>query len=267
MVHYQRDGLPSGTYSPPNKSPVPGQLHVQAREIANVSSISAQMPSTDAAPSKSEIDSQRLACLPEWTAFCTHLDLQPELVENSPYRFLASAKTIKRSHGWTRTTGEPCADPHNRALEVYTKALDYLRLRHEPVDEDSVSIDTVPDSACLGRSESKRLSKSRSGRRRMRKRARASLMMTQISTTYPCCLLRILAIFAKVSGKYNLEMASIIKGSRYPLMLRGVGNEERYTVVGKAHAHGALQKKEGSGEIWDPSAMDHDPMTRELILV
>lgn len=126
---------------------IPGQLRILSKKIGRVSRVSSRMswwnPKLSDGYSAKEMDLARTDCLSEWTAFATSLDLDDKLVADCPYRLLATRKIAKdkwRYSSPSLTTTEPCDDPHARALHQITEVLDYLRLRHEPINKDTVSV-------------------------------------------------------------------------------------------------------------------------------
>jgi hypothetical protein len=154
------------------------------------------------------------ACLSEWMAFVTDLDMHKNQT-NSPYIHHTSSKEQRRFNTWEQV-GFPCSDPNTRALGAFTRELDYLRLQHEP--EDELSVDNWPF-------ESENRAKRKREKRKTKKKAAEedSSYSGEGPRAHDKCLLFLMSTghLAKSPGDVRLgDSICIIEGSGSPFMLR-----------------------------------------------
>jgi hypothetical protein len=80
-LSFEHKGFSQGQYKSPVQLYNPGQLSVRAKRIGNVVRTSVRMPFWDTKSSKrpaQEMDLARTACLSEWTAFVTDLNIHKD---------------------------------------------------------------------------------------------------------------------------------------------------------------------------------------------
>ncbi len=254
----QHLGFSKSQYKSPMQLYIPGQLSVRAKKIGRVVRTSVRMPFWDSKSSKrpaKEMDLARTACLFEWTAFVTDIDTHEDET-HSPYLYYASKE--RRGYSWWEQVGIPCSGPNTRALRAFTTELDYLRLRHEP--EDEVSLDSWR-GAFESESQAKRERKERKAKKKEAEKDPS--YFDDEPRAHDKCLLFLMSTGHLAESPGDVRVSDniyIIKGSRFPLVLRRRGKQ--FLVVGKADIH--LMENQ---DAWKPSKLDEDPKTRDIVLV
>ncbi|KAK5654250.1 hypothetical protein OQA88_7425 [Cercophora sp. LCS_1] len=217
----------------------PSQLPVCGKKMAVVRIVSSRMPFFDAQPDQppniEDMDYARTECLSEWTALAAGLDLDQEIVNASPYR-----------------SGP---NPYVTILEKMTEPLDYLRLRHEPLDPDT---DTRKPATWEQIQTKVKQDKIRSAREE-----KTSFIDGTVRLHDMC------ALFVTSTGHLGEcqgdvlrgDEIYILQGAEFPFVLRQACARNQYTVVGKAN----IPCDNAPG--WDPRALASDPDAQDLVLV
>ncbi|KAE9374185.1 hypothetical protein N431DRAFT_481462 [Stipitochalara longipes BDJ] len=226
---FEHQGFSRGQHKSPMQVYNLGQLSVRAKRIGNVTRTSMRMPfwgSKSRKRTAQEMDLARTACLSEWTAFVTNLDMHKDQT-NSPYIHHASSKERRRFFKWEQV-GILCSDPNTRALEAFTRELDYLRLRHEL--EDEISVDSWPFES------EKRSKRKRKKRKAEKKKAEEdSSYLDEGPRAHDKCLLFLMSTghLAESPGDVLVgDSVYIIEGSGFQFVLRH--RNKQFLVVGKA---------------------------------
>jgi len=245
----------------------PGRLAVRAKKVARVTKISSRMPFWDPRLGQGytakEMDLARTECLSEWTAFATSLDLDDGLAAASPYCFLATRAARKRRHGYTRASPEPCSNPYVRAIESLTDNLDHLRLRHEPVDEDSVSI--ADQWSRSDKQRQKLVQKAIKKKQKIKKKAEKDLsFFDEEWQSHDRCMLFLTKSghFGECEGDVQVnDGIYLLEGSKCLFILRRVGRGKEFVLVGKTSIYRPNE------EAWDSSKLVEDPEAKNIVLV
>lgn len=258
LVHPSRDyssrKLPK-LILPPYK---PGQLIVRAKRIGRVAHTSSKMPYWESSEmrnaSTKEMEDARTACLSEWTAFVTHLDLQKDPSE-SPYRYHKSEGERLGFYSWA--DDRPLrSDPNFCALTAFTSALNYLRWKHEPEDDISIDSRTTPDRKrwMLEKRKQQRESQPEDSSPHDA-RHRPHDMQTLFVTTR--------GYLAVCPGNVQpRDSIYMIEGSAYQFVLRRKNKD--YVVVGRVEIY---EIRDGSKTKWDSSKLESDPDAKHIVLV
>jgi hypothetical protein len=241
----------------------PGQLIVRAKRVGKVSRTSARMPSRDdpalELASDEEMDMARTACLSEWTAFVTALDLQEDLTK-SPYLCHISEEEKMNTYWWAGNH-PPCADPYSRALSFFTEHLDYLRWKYEP--EDYIRIDSdINESRKKYFLEKKKEYRERNGEN--------SMNHDRDSQSYDMHTLFIMKdghLGICVGGVETGDSIYRLDGSAFAFVLRRVG--KNFAVVGKCDIYTMSDgdRDEAWKKSWSSKLLEDEPKVTEIILV
>jgi hypothetical protein len=260
--HFRETNLPASDYHITG----PGfdhKLTIRTKKIGRVVRISARMPSWDSKfrdRSAADFDKARTACLSEWTAFVTDLDGRARQ-RGSPYQHWKRQPPQFRRL-WTFETPEEssteCPEPYTQALEMYTREMDYLRLRHQPEDDVS-SIDSWGNTPTT---------EDEKGKAKKEKKAAAEKSLGGAfgdrTQTHDKCLLFLLSTGHLAEGPGDVwegDGIYIAEGSATPLVLRR-HDGRRHIFVGQA-----MVFEKDQGDKWDPSKLGDDPKARQIVLI